>query len=89
MILVLQWIQYLFRIRLLDAGWDNIDSLVEEYHNESDQFIKSLFNIVLTTEGAVSYQDVAKMTGKERNLLIEVANERSEVLRKEFEQRRS
>tara|TARA_B000000609_G_C24140698_1_gene331065 strand:+ start:1032 stop:1151 length:120 start_codon:yes stop_codon:yes gene_type:complete len=37
----------------------------------------------------VSYQDVAKMTGKERNLLIEVANERSEELKKEFEQRRT
>jgi len=37
----------------------------------------------------VSYQDVAKMTGKERNLLIEVANERSEELKKEFSQKRS
>tara|TARA_B100001123_G_C14959621_1_gene887124 strand:- start:479 stop:598 length:120 start_codon:yes stop_codon:yes gene_type:complete len=35
----------------------------------------------------VSYQDVAKMTGKERNLLIEVANERSEALKKEFAQK--
>lgn len=55
---------------------EDLDLLIQEYNNSSNEILRELYQILTYSESSISRQDLFVMSRKEKDILIDVMKEK-------------